>query len=382
MKRTLPLLLVALAFIAVVMIWVGTDKRVPRQTFDSFSSENTSDEGLSLAYRYLKNRGGRPVSKLTRAVDPRKLPSNGVVFRVGKLFSERDFFDDDDEESSKKKKKPTKLHLKRKTAIPILSGDEEEWIRRGGRLVLAIGRQYAGLDIRNTPGKRATKVFPIWQGLDTLDLAEPRTLVGDAVLRSAHSLYTIDNAPAMSRVPLGSGDLIVLGSPETFTNKHVGKNLALLTALAGDRRPVLFDEYYHGESADEGALALMKDWNLGPFLLLGLFGFILALWRNGISLGPREDDFRDTRSEAVDLVSSLGALYERGMTSGESIALYHQALVRAVAAQSGLRGEPLHRRVNEMTGYLRVPGKQEKLDADSFKGSLAKLNDAFGRIEK
>src|SRR5439155_2774347 len=188
---------------------------------------------------------------------------------------------------------------------PMLDADEEEWIRGGGRLVLAPTQNYGGLALRNATKGRATKVFPLWPGIDTISEPEPRTLAGDAILRASHTLYTINDAPAIARLPLGAGDVILIPAPELFTNKHLAGNLALLTALAGDKRPVVFDELAHGQRSDDGVVPLMKDWNLGPFLLLGLLAFAVALWRNGVSIGPREDDFRDRRSEAVDLVDSL-----------------------------------------------------------------------------
>ena len=416
MKRSLPLALAVAVYAAAVIVWLAVDKRVPRQAFDEFSAENTSEKGLSLARRYLAGRGRR-VSLLERPVDARFLPANGVVFRAGKLFS---FFDlinaqdeaereaerqarqkpkqnvrKDDKQGAKKdekpkpakapvKKKPSPLldKLKRKHATPILDAEEEEWVRGGGRLILAMTNAFGSLDIRGTTSHRATKVFPIWRGIDAIDEPEPRTIVSDGLLRTAHTLYTIGSAPAIARIPLGAGDVILIPAPELFTNEHIARNLPLLTALAGERRPVFFDEVVHGQNADDGVLPLMKDWNLGPFLLLGLLGFALALWRNGVSVGPREDDFRDTRSEAVDMVDSLGALYERSMTDGEAIALYHHALTRVVAAQTGLRGDPLHRRVNDLTASTRVPDKGEKLDEETFARSMKKLNEAFSRIEQ
>jgi hypothetical protein len=408
MKRSLPLALAIAAYVIVVIVWLAIDKHVPRKAFDDFSAENTSGNGLSLARRYLTGRGRR-VSLLQRPIDARFLPRNAVIFRAGSLVSFFDFLRQieeereakDDEEKAKEKtksknapKKTTlkknappaltklKLKLKRTPAMQLLDAEEEEWVRGGGRLVLATTGSYGGLTVHGTTQARALKVFPMWRGIDAIDEPEPRAIAGEPVLRISHALYTIGDQPAVARLPLGAGDLILIPAPELFTNDHVAKNLPLLTALAGEKRPVYFDEVVHGQRSDDGVLPMMKDWNLGPFLLLGLLGFALALWRNGVSVGPREDDFRDTRSEAVDLVDSLGALYEQSMTNGDAIALYHHALTRAVAAQSGLRGDPLHRRVDDLTGLVRVPGKGEKLDLEMFRASMTKINEAFARIER
>ena len=66
-------------------------------------------------------------------------------------------------------------------------------------------------------------------------------------------------------------------------------------------------------------------------------------------VGPAEDDFRETRSDAIDLVGSLGALYERTTTEEQALALYRDSLTRTVAMQTGLRGEQLQKRVNDLT---------------------------------
>jgi hypothetical protein len=395
MKRSLPLILAITAYVVAVIVWLAADRRIPRQAFDDFSAENTSDQGLSLARAYLAS-SGRRVTLLERPIDVRYLPRNGVVFRVGSLTSFLDLVrelekeQESDPKDKKTAKKPPprneqerlKLQSGREHATPILDGEEDEWVRGGGRLVLATLHSYGGLDVRGASRARATKVFPLWRGIESLDEPAPRVLAGDPVLRAAHALYTIDAAPTIARIPVGAGDVILIAAPELFVNQFIGRNLPLLMALAGEKRPVLFDEVVHGQRADDGALAIMKDWNLGPFLLLGLLAFALALWRNGVAVGPREDAFRDTRSEAVDLVDSLGALYVQSMTNGDAILLYYQSLTRTVAAQSGLRGEPLHRRVDDMTSHVRVPGKGEKLDDETFHRSMTRINEAFARIEK
>jgi hypothetical protein len=122
----------------------------------------------------------------------------------------------------------------------------------------------------------------------------------------------------------------------------------------------------HGIVSDDGALALMKEWNLGPFLLLLGLAATLVFWRAGKRIGHADDDHRETRSDAVDLVRSLGALYKDVTTETQALALYHDSLTRTVAHTSGLRGDALHKRVEELTGGGRT------LDA---------INEGFSKIE-
>jgi hypothetical protein len=80
----------------------------------------------------------------------------------------------------------------------------------------------------------------------------------------------------------------------------------------------------------------------------------LIFWRAGRRVGPPEDDHRETRSDAVDLVRSLAALY-RGVTSySEALSLYHDALTRTIAHNTGLRGDALRKRVDDLTGGKRT----------------------------
>jgi hypothetical protein len=387
MKRALLAIAIATYFLA-TLTWLAFDRRVPRQAFDQLSSENTDDDGVSLAYKYL-TRSGRHVAQLTRPVDPNDIPSDGVVFRFVAMrapLSFRDDIPDDDEDDNltekSRAKKPLKPPKVKPPATPMLTDDEEEWVRRGGRFVLGIGSKYGQLDIRGLTTKTARKAFPIWPGLDEINLPEARALTGEP-LRHTHALYIAGNETVIARHAIGAGELILLATPELFMNEHIatGNHLALLTAFAGTKRPVYFDELPHGLAGDTGFVAMLKEWNLGPFLLVLLLIAAVIFWRGGRAIGEREDDHRETRSDAVDLVASLGALYDRSMTPGEALSLYHHELTRAVAASSGLRGDALHKRVAELTGGIAVPYKHAKVSPENFQRILQILNDSFRRIE-
>jgi len=389
-KRVLAVVVAVAVYFAGVLLWIGNDKRVARHAFDDYSVAKTSDDGLSLAYGYLR-RSGHDVRRLVDPISARSVARGAAVFRVGGAglpqFMRVEAGDDDDDDDQpagdnkkkdpKKKKKPK---LKTHYVTPLLTDDEDTFVRSGGRIVIATGRHEKSLDVSDASSKSARKVFPLWQGLDTIDLAEGRAVGGEA-LRNAHAVYAIDDKTAMARLPLGTGDVIVLGVPETFDNAHIAKNLPLLLALTGNRHLIYFDELMHGMSNDSGALELLKEWGLGPFLLLLLVIAAIVFWRNGTRIGEPDDEFRDTRSEAIDLVGSLGALYERTMTCGEALASYLHELTRAVAASSGLRGEALHRRVSELTNGMSPPWKHQVISDEQFRQYLTAINDAFRRVE-
>lgn len=370
MKRSIFFLAAIAAYFAAVLLWVGGDRRVTKEAFDDFSVANTDVKGLSLASKYLA-RGGRRVDALTLALNDRNVDRRAVVFRIGPPAVERFRADLEEIKEEKKQKKPRTRYV-----TPLLNDEEEAWVRSGGRLVIASAGHFGSLDVGDAPTKLAKKVFPLWPGLDTLDLPESRAISGDA-LRNGHAVYVAEDKSVVARIADGAGDVIVFGAPEALDNEHLARNLPFLVALAGGARHVYFDETIHGLATGEGALDLLKEWRLGPFLLLLLVAAAAVAWRGGTRVGVPDDEFRDTRSDAIDLVGSLGALYDRTMSRGEALAAYHRELTRAVAATSHLRGEALHKRVAEMTGGL-VPGGP--FTQEEFQTMLATLNAAFARL--
>jgi len=372
-KRTLLFLAAVAAYFVVVLLWVGGDKRVSKEAFDDFSVANTATKGLSLASKYLA-RSGRRVDALTLALNDRNVEPGAVVFRVGPQSEERRRVDLEEERNQKKKpkKKPRTRYV-----TPLLNDEEEAWVRGGGRLVIAAAEHYGSLSVVNAPAKLARKVFPLWSELDTLDLPASRAVFGDA-LRNGHAVYVAGDRSVVARIADGAGDVIVFGAPEALANEHLGTNLPLLVALTGGAHHVYFDETIHGMSTGEGTLALLKEWRLGPFLLLLLIVAAVIVWRGGTRVGVPDDEFRDTRSDAIDLVASLGALYDRSMTKGEALAAYHRELTRAVAASSGLRGDALQKRVGELTGGL-APTRGDVTN-EEFQQMLTTLNAAFARL--
>jgi hypothetical protein len=368
MRRTLPLLLASLAFLALGIVWIVTDRRAPQHVYDRYSSANSSEEGLSLAAGYLSKQ--RKVGTLTRSLTRTPLERNAVVFRVANELAI--FFAP--EELDEKQLGPPKLKEQ-----PLLNDAEEAFVRRGGRMIIAAS---SGLleseDVKVGPIR---KVFPIWPAVGDLAMeCECGTLRAFTKLRPRmHALFTAGSRAIVAREQIGDGELFVLSLPDLLANESLAKkdHLALLAALAGEKRPVYFDEVLHGIVSDEGSLALMKDWNLGPFLLLLGAIALLVFWREARRIGPADAEERDTRSDAIDLVRSLGALY-RGVTSdAEAIALYHEALTKTVAHQSGLRGDALRKRVDELTGGLVPTTGHGAMPAGVFQRQLKILNDAF-----
>jgi hypothetical protein len=368
LKRTFPLVLAVAGFAALSILWIVTDRRAAKRVYDDYSSANISEDGLSLASGYLAK--SRKVAMLTRPLGREPLERNAVVFRITDELPR--FFDPEDLDKAQ-------VGPPRPKRLPLLTDRDEAFVRGGGRIIVAAHE--GALDFMTIKDKVARKVLPVWPTVGNLHLEDESHAFLNLRPRML-PLFVAGEQVILARERIGSGELFVLSTPELLQNERLMRNLALLTALAGERRPVYFDEVLHGITSDDGALALMKEWRLGPFLLMLAAAALLVFWRGGRRVGPAEDDARETRSDAVDLVRSLGALYHEVTSDTEAIALYYDALTRAVAHSSGLRGDALHKRIDELTGGLVPPQGAARMPPRVFGKQLEAINHGFERVSE
>jgi hypothetical protein len=416
-RRGVWLVGLALAlYVLGVAVQVRYDRRSIRDVFHMGSTFSTDDNGLSLAYEYLRARAARAgqdpdqaVAALHRRVEPGSLPERGVVFRFrpdlkpfllseeeGEEEGEEEEEDNKDGKDSKDTKDGEKDEDKKnqddevERALPLLSDPEEAWVRGGGRLVLALSESYGPLWLDPIQGEATVqKVFPLWPGVAKLAPTEPYGLAGPP-LAAGHAVFLVGESPVVVRIPMGSGDVIVLSTPEILENKRLGEadHLALLEALT-EKRPVRFDERSHLLGDTAGVFETLGGWGFGPFLLLAGLTAGLAIWRAAVRTGPPERDDRDTRSDAVELVDSLADLYDRALRRGDAVRLYHESFVHAVAADTGLRGTALEARAQDLLeragGWEPLPppelSRERDLPRDRFDRMLRTLNEAFRRLQ-
>jgi hypothetical protein len=268
--------------------------------------------------------------------------------------------------------------------IRLLAPREEAWVEAGGRLVLAVSASLGPLNVESA-GNAAPprRVHPRFPGVDVV-LPAPRRVLAGAPVEEAVTLFASGNRPVVARVARGKGEVLLLACPEVLENGLLagGDHLRLLEALAGEGRPVLFDELAHGVAGERGLLPLLFDWGLGPALSLALLAGLALLWRARARVGPAEDAWEDRRSDAVDLVGSMAQLYERALRRNEAAALYHEWFRRAAAQRTGLRGKDLEARVRQMTGGSSpaAGGKGRDMSEAELRDVLARLNRAFGGL--
>jgi hypothetical protein len=420
-------------YLAGVAVWVGYDRRSVREVFPPGSIYATGDQGLSLAYAYLRARAAREtpaarVAVLRRPAGAEVLPRRAVVFRV--VPTVVPFLPEEKKEKDNKDgKRPSppaplpappaprrergdkkKQHLVA-AFLPspgdwvggagrgaggegpppsLLTAAEDAWVRAGGRLVLALEKGYGPLGVEPLPGQAmrrdpVRKVFPLWPGVSELHATGREGLAGIA-LAGFHAVATAGAVPVIARQTVGAGEVIALSCPEILENRLLGQahHLALLEALAGLRegRSVFFDERAHGFGDDAGVTEILGSWGLGPLLLLALLAAAAAFWRAAVRIGaPDRDDLadRDLRSDAVELVDSLAELYDRALGRGDAVRLYHESFLHTLAAETGLRGPALEARARELLGGFVPVG--DNLPRDRFDRDLRTLNEAFRRLQ-
>lgn len=364
MRRAAPLLLAIAAFFVVGILWIVSDRRASERVYDEYSSANTSPQGLSHAAAYLARRGKSQM--LTRPLEHASVERNAVVFRI---THELPVLFDPEELDDKQVGPPAPKEQ------PLLTDEEDAFVRRGGRMV--IGAHTGAFPSATPTESRARKVFPLWPGIDMLSTSDKTKSSAFHMLRPRmHAVFVVGSHVVLARERIGDGDLFVLSWPEVFQNELLPRahHLALLAALAG-KRPVYFDEVPHGIVTGDGTLELMKDWNLGPLLVMLAVVALLVFWRASRRVGPPEDEYRETRSDAIDLVHSLAALYKDVTSDSEAVSLYHDSLTRTVAHTSGLRGDALRARVEELTGGRKtmdaINEGFERLKAHRLRGAQA-----------
>jgi hypothetical protein len=387
--RSAALWVAAAAFVAGALAVVDAGGRRAEKAFPPGSVYRETPDGLSLAFRYLRERSqseatGGTVSILTQRVGVGALPAEGVLFRMRPRrlalpVTVEDVDEDESEEDSPEAESPGPPGR-------LLTRQEEAWVHGGGRLVLGLDADYASVEIVSVArGGPVRKVFPLWPGVSALDPGGAVPHLSGGAAEQAHAIFSQGPGALLSRLVMGRGEVLLLTAPWLLENERLATadHLALLEALAGEERPVVFDEWVHGLGQDESLLALMLEWGLGPALAVAALAFVFVLWRNRTRLGPEEDDALEERSEAVDLVDSLAQLYDRALSRREAATLHLQAFRQAVSLRTGLRGGALERRTRELLDdTAALPAGEREIPASAFLRTLHAVNDGYRRLDQ
>jgi hypothetical protein len=341
-----------LIFLVAAVVWMGRDRAIATHAYPPGSSLGTGPMGLSLLRGVLEERGVRAAT-LARPLRHAGLPRDAVLFRVDPGPERRQALRNSPEAPSR-----------RDTG---LTEDEEDFVRAGGRLVLGIDGD--ALEDARPP----VKVVPLLAEVRTLAPETP-SAVPDDLLLDAQPVFEHDEFPALAVRRLGGGEAWVLAEPAILHNEQLEKadHLALGVALAGEGRPVFFDESVHGDRDEGGMLGLLRGWGLGPAILLAAISLLAAFWRAAATLGPPADDYRETRSEAVDLVDSMAALYDAALSPADALGMFRSRLVHEIALRKAL---------SDRSAEALLPRYAPGLDlSPDFRTQLTVLNTGFKRL--
>jgi hypothetical protein len=411
---------VGLLFLACALAWLGNDSLASRHGYEPGSSLSTAPDGLALARAYLSSQG-TDVGTLARPISRLEPVPAAVVFRVVGAPRPRECragpcpdagtplpADDDEDEDEGAEDAGVLLGqadddagvLGRAggdagvTAVAVapdagpwplfrrglLSAEEEGFLAAGGRLVLAVARTDGPPRAETSRDKPVEKVLPLLPGVRELD-PEVDGTIPEASLENAVAVFERGGAPLLARRPVGKGDVWLLSNPELFFNARLGKadNLALLVALAGSGRPVLFDEYVHGLLDRPGLLDLLRRWGFGPALFLLALAAVVWFWRGAVTLGP-PNPWRDLRTESVDLVHALSQLYQRALRPHDALSLHHARLVHDIQLRFALSPQAAAERARLLTDGWQLPADTAPLGKSEFQRHLDVLNRAIRRL--
>ncbi len=353
-----------LAYFVVAVLWLGSDVSHDHQAlFGPGSVYDGSGRGVTLAFAYLRDRlGPGRVRALSRELGVANLDPEAVLFRFDPVPGAG--------------RGPGETAT---SAGPLLLRVEESWVRTGGRLVLLVSGAYRGLRVEAVGAGRVQKVYSLWPGVH--DLRVPERVLAGVGLSDTYAVFTLDDRPVVARRRLGAGDVILLACPEIFENQGLGSghHLELLEHLVAGR-PVFFDERAHGLGLQTGLLVLLADWGLGPLLLCAALTAALFFWRLRARTGPPVAPPSEAPAEAVELVDSLGRLYDRALSRAEALRLYRRAFVDLVAERTGLRRTALARRVREMLGNDPKGTAGREATPAELSAALRRLTDGFRRL--
>lgn len=372
-----------LVWVAIISTWIATDLRSSSESAPDGSVFDTDETGTSLLYGYLSRRLGPDSVELLETVVPSTAPDQTIVFRIesGDVFlqDEAEYRPSRKVEESSDEREASETNgtgaddadeeepSDREVTSPI-TPEEEDFVRAGGRLVLSPGCARGITCTERVELAKSTKVFPIWPGVDALLLSDPKTFMPGAMGR-CHSILNTGTGSQVCREVIGRGEIIRVATPEILLNSGIGEgdHLLIVESLIQNRARVFIDARVHGLGASPGLTDLLiSEWRLGPSLVLGALAFALWLARGRSSIGPRMRPDQAERSEAVDLVDSLGTLFSRAVSELEALRLYRKTLERE---EAWLRRKG---RSVDIADIVAPPG--------SFDARLEHLNSIFRRI--
>jgi hypothetical protein len=270
----------------------------------------------------------------------------------------------------------------------------EEWMRRGGVLVLADtdGQFAAGMGLLlHVESDGENEEDQPAEGPDVARLAGGGVFVTWPAGPDGRAWATAGGRPFVTVYPYGRGQLWLLNRPEFLVNRRLGRadNGVLVCRLGeatldGRAGQLAFDEFFHGLRDRPGVAQLLFR---PPALWVSLQGLLLLavlLWHHG----PRFGGLRPAppaRRSAAEFLDALAALLQRKRDYGDAFRTARDGLRHDIEQELGLpAGLPAERLAAEaaaragiapdaLARLLAAPGLPSGTGPAAFTRSLQEL---------
>lgn len=320
-----PLLLVLLALFAVGGGWLLSNTVVRDVQHPAYSTLNDTPKGTRLLFEALDGTGHEPV----RLFGEGELPAGATLFRIGQDLS--------------------LLSLERLLQRP----EEAAFVAGGGRLVCAFsgwqpGRRTSSFfspcgscstgrcAVASTNAPASAPLLAKGLGLTALtNLTETaRAAASDggvpwhsvAVFDIApaaagrwQTRYTLEGRPVMIETRFGKGSVVLATDCFFLSNEALAatrdRPSALLAALIGPARTVLFDETVHGLRDRHNTTWLLLRYRLHVLLAVLALLFLLTLWQHACPLLPPQEVEADAPQRGLRMEDGLVSLLRRHLAA-------------------------------------------------------------------
>lgn len=230
-------------------------------------------------------------------------------------------------------------------ATPADAGALDDWVRRGGTLVLATEHaafaRPLGMELRVEELEEAPESEPATGGGATR-LAAGSTYVSWP--KHAGQVWArAGDRPAVTVYERGRGEIWLMNRPEILTNRRLreGDNSVFLCRMAEDvlrRRPgeLAFDEFFHGMRERPGVMELLFRPPALWVTLQAILVLALVLWREIPRFGSLRPLRAPSRRSKDEFLSAMASLLERKHDYAGAYGTVHDNLMIELARELGL----------------------------------------------
>jgi hypothetical protein len=193
--------------------------------------------------------------------------------------------------------------------------------------------KWQGADLKAKASEAGLEPVLSWHGTAWIEPSGP----------TPTPLYTCEDKPVMIECPVGRGSLVLASDSYFLSNEAMRDERApaLLAALAGGNRRVVFDESHLGSEDRLGLASLARQYRLEGVGLALLLVAVLYIWKNALPLLPREaGGSRRATVLGRDAAEGFVNLMRRTIPPTRIVAVCVEEWNAAFAASRGYTPEP------------------------------------------